>query len=393
MQGIRLNKYISDSGFCSRREADELIAQERVTVNGADVTSQGYVVMEGDRVAVDGEPLRTRRRAVYIALNKPVGITCTTDTEDKSNITDFVKYKERIFPIGRLDKASQGLIFLTNDGDIVNKILRAGNSHEKEYQVTVDKPVTEDFMRRMAAGVRLDEGERTLPCKVTRMGERAFKIVLTQGLNRQIRRMCQVLHYNVVRLNRVRIMNVTLKGIDVGQWRFLTAQEVEQINNAVSGSSKVAPVAASKAAAKSKASSTAGPRPASKSNSRSKSEAEPKSRSKSGAKPAARSAEKPFSPKASSKASSGRTTKKAEGSKGGAAGASRATASKPNPVGRPKGATTSSARGSVRGAARGAARGADKGAGREVPEAGTSDRRIKRPDATAYSKYKSRGRR
>lgn len=228
MEGVRLNKYISDSGFCSRRVADELIAQGRITVNGRDVV-EVCLVAPGDRVAVDGEQLRTKKRAVYIALNKPVGITCTVDPEDKTNIADFVGYKERIYPIGRLDKPSQGLIFLTNDGDIVNKILRAGNAHQKEYVVNVHKPLTEAFLAKMAAGVRLDKDTRTLPCKVSKMGESQFRITLTQGLNRQIRRMCEAMGYNVTKLNRTRIMNITLKGLDLGQWRFLTPEEVDQL--------------------------------------------------------------------------------------------------------------------------------------------------------------------
>lgn len=237
MEGVRLNKYISDSGFCSRRVADELIAQGRVTINGRDIM-EACLVVPGDRVAVDGEQLRTKKRAVYIALNKPVGITCTVDPEDKTNIADFVGYKERIYPIGRLDKPSQGLIFLTNDGDIVNKILRAGNAHQKEYVVNVHKPLTEAFLTKMAAGVRLDKDTRTLPCKVSRMGESQFRITLTQGLNRQIRRMCEAMGYNVTKLNRTRIMNITIKGLDTGQWRFLTTEEVEQIMAMTENSAK-----------------------------------------------------------------------------------------------------------------------------------------------------------
>lgn len=228
MEGVRLNKYISDSGFCSRRAADEFIAQGRVTVNGKD-TMEVCLVVPGDKILVDGEAIRIKKRAVYIALNKPVGVTCTVDPEDKTNIADFVGYKERIYPIGRLDKPSQGLIFLTNDGDIVNKILRAGNAHQKEYVVNVHKPLTDLFLAKMAAGVRIDKDTRTLPCKVSKMGESQFRVTLTQGLNRQIRRMCESLGYNVTKLNRTRIMNITLKGLDLGQWRFLTPEEVEQL--------------------------------------------------------------------------------------------------------------------------------------------------------------------
>lgn len=230
----RINKYISDSGYCSRRQADQFLEQCRVTINGRDAMIGDEVGPE-DRVEVDGELIKTATRKIYIALNKPTGVTCTTEKSDKTNIVDYINHRERIFPIGRLDKLSQGLIFLTNDGDIVNKILRAGNRHEKEYIVSVDKPITEDFMKKMSSGVRIEEGI-TLPCKITRMGETQFRIILTQGLNRQIRRMCQALNYRVERLNRVRIMNITLSGIAIGQWRYLTADEVSQLNGMVSDS-------------------------------------------------------------------------------------------------------------------------------------------------------------
>lgn len=230
MEKIRLNKFISDSGYCSRREADAYIEQGRVTVNRRDCTEKGMLILPTDRVDVDGEVIKSAVRKIYIALNKPAGVTCTTDREDKTNIVDFVGHKERIFPIGRLDKLSQGLIFMTNDGDIVNKILRAGNAHEKEYVVTVDKPITDDFIQRMSGGVRLEAQLRTLPCKVTRESETRFRIILTQGINRQIRRMCEVLHYKVVKLQRVRIMNITISGIAEGAWRYFTAEEVERIN-------------------------------------------------------------------------------------------------------------------------------------------------------------------
>lgn len=236
MDKIRLNKFISDSGYCSRREADAYIEQGRVTVNKQDCMELGTMVLPTDKVEVDGEAIKRVVNRIYMALNKPAGVTCTTDKEDKSNIVDFIKHKERIFPIGRLDKFSQGLIFMTNDGDIVNKILRAGNSHEKEYVVIVDKPVTEDFIKKMSSGVRLDAQTRTLPCKVTREGDNRFRIVLTQGLNRQIRRMCEVLRYDVKKLQRVRIMNITLKGIAEGTWRYFTPSEVDALNAIIENS-------------------------------------------------------------------------------------------------------------------------------------------------------------
>ncbi|MEG1545184.1 MAG: 23S rRNA pseudouridine(2604) synthase RluF [Tannerellaceae bacterium] len=235
---IRLNKYIADSGYCSRREADAYIEQGRVTINGREAVI-GYMVLPTDRVAVDGEMIKGFEKAkkrVYIVLNKPVGITCTTDLSDRTNIISYVKHRERIFPIGRLDKLSQGLILLTSDGDIVNKILRAGNAHQKEYIVAVNKPITDDFIQRMSAGMKLEDGTLTLPCKVFRENERSFRILLVQGLNRQIRRMCMMLRYNVEKLERVRIMNITLKGLPHGKWRELTEQEVKTIIEMVEGS-------------------------------------------------------------------------------------------------------------------------------------------------------------
>ncbi|MGX9417994.1 23S rRNA pseudouridine(2604) synthase RluF [Vibrio sp. WJH972] len=223
----RLNKYISETGICSRREADRLIADGKVKVNGL-VAEMGLKVTDADDVVVNGKPLRAKRKPIYIALNKPVGITCTTERDVQGNIVDFVRHRERIFPIGRLDKPSDGLIFLTNDGDIVNKILRAGNQHEKEYVVRVDKPITQDFIRKMSEGVAILDTV-TLPCKVTQEGKFSFRIVLTQGLNRQIRRMCETLGYDVFKLRRVRIMNITLDGIPNGKWRYLSEQEVTQI--------------------------------------------------------------------------------------------------------------------------------------------------------------------
>jgi 23S rRNA pseudouridine2604 synthase len=231
-----LNKYISDSGFCSRREADRFIEECRVTINGKDAT-KGNRVQAGDVVKVDGEPLKKKTTPVYIMLNKPKGVTCTTDQKDKTNIVDFVNFKTRIFPIGRLDKLSEGLIFLTNDGDIVNKILRAGNKHEKEYVVTTDKPLDFAFINSMRNGVRI-LGVVTDKCHVKQEGDNRFRIILTQGLNRQIRRMCETLGYKVVSLKRIRIMQFTLAGLQPGKWRLFTKNEVDTLNNLVSSSSK-----------------------------------------------------------------------------------------------------------------------------------------------------------
>ncbi|MBU2895735.1 23S rRNA pseudouridine(2604) synthase RluF [Vibrio hepatarius] len=224
----RLNKFISETGFCSRREADRLIEQGRVTINGQ-IPEMGTKVLQGDDVCVDGKPISAAtERPVYIALNKPTGITCTTERNIAGNIVDFIGHKKRIFPIGRLDKPSDGLIFLTNDGDIVNKILRAGNNHEKEYVVRVNKPITEQFIKKMSSGVDILD-TTTLPCQVTKETKFSFRIVLTQGLNRQIRRMCEALDYEVFKLRRVRIMNISLDGIPNGQWRYLTDGEVKEI--------------------------------------------------------------------------------------------------------------------------------------------------------------------
>ncbi|MBY8039495.1 23S rRNA pseudouridine(2604) synthase RluF [Vibrio fluvialis] len=223
----RLNKYISETGFCSRREADKLIEQGRVTINGQ-LPEMGTKVTDTDEVCIDDKPVRSKEKPVYIALNKPTGITCTTERDIPGNIVDFIGHHKRIFPIGRLDKPSDGLIFLTNDGDIVNKILRAGNNHEKEYVVRVDKPVTPEFINQMSSGVNILDTV-TLPCKVTQETKFSFRIVLTQGLNRQIRRMCEALGYEVFKLRRVRIMNISLDGIPNGKWRYLTDAEVAEI--------------------------------------------------------------------------------------------------------------------------------------------------------------------
>jgi 23S rRNA pseudouridine2604 synthase len=223
---VRLNKFISETGVCSRREADAWIEAGRVRVNGK-VAELGTQVGENDTVEVDGKPIGTKRQAVYIALNKPVGITCTTERHVAGNIVDFVGHRERIFPIGRLDKESEGLILLTNNGDIVNEILRVENHHEKEYLVTVDRPFDDAFLAGMAAGVRLPELEVvTRRCKVERVAPKVFRIVLTQGLNRQIRRMCDVFGYDVRRLQRVRVVNVRLGNLKVGKWRDLSAEEL-----------------------------------------------------------------------------------------------------------------------------------------------------------------------
>ncbi|QTH62856.1 23S rRNA pseudouridine(2604) synthase RluF [Psychrosphaera ytuae] len=241
-QAKRLNKFISESGYCSRREADKLIEQKKVKINGK-LPELGTKVMPGDTVTVNGKAIaataQNKSDRVYIAYHKPIGITCTTERHVKGNIVDAVNHKERIFPIGRLDKPSEGLIFLTSDGDIVNKILRAENAHEKEYVVTVDKPLNERFKGRMEKGIPI-LGTVTKPCKVKVLGPKKFSIILTQGLNRQIRRMCEYLGYEVTKLKRTRIMNVDLKGLKPGQWRDLTSTEMKQINQAVKGSKKTA---------------------------------------------------------------------------------------------------------------------------------------------------------
>lgn len=226
---MRINKHISDTGFCSRRDADALIEAGRVTINGQ-VAEIGSLFVEGDDVRIDGQTLKPRakkkgRAHVYIALNKPVGITCTTDETAAGNIVEFVGHEQRIFPIGRLDKDSEGLILLTSNGDIVNEILRAENRHEKEYLVAVNKAVTPEFLRGMANGVRI-HGKMTLPCRTTRIAKFGFKIVLTQGLNRQIRLMSAAFGYRVTQLRRVRISNIQLGALKLGRWRNLTDAEL-----------------------------------------------------------------------------------------------------------------------------------------------------------------------
>ena len=234
---IRLNKFISDSGFCSRREADTLIDEGKVRLNNS-IAGTGMRVSTGDWVEVNGQSIKakTKKETTYIAFNKPPGITCTSEQDVKGNIIDFLKFPTKIFPIGRLDKFSQGLIFLTNDGDIVNKILRAGNSHEKEYLVNTNRPITDTFIRKMSNGVHI-LGSVTQKCKVKQEGKYGFRITLTQGMNRQIRRMCEELGYKVTDLIRLRIMNVSLGKLKTGSWRHLTRAEMDEINELVANSS------------------------------------------------------------------------------------------------------------------------------------------------------------
>lgn len=236
-QLIRINKYLSELGYCSRRAADKLIEDGKVTINGI-LPEIGTKVSIFDEIRVGGVLISERKeKPVYIAFNKPVGIVCTTDTSvEKDNIIDFINYPTRIFPIGRLDKPSEGLIFLTNDGDIVNKVLRARNNHEKEYIVRVNKPVTKDFIQKMSQGVPILD-TITQKCKVKQTGKFEFKIILTQGLNRQIRRMCEYFDYRVVALKRIRIMNIKLD-VPVGHWRYLTKVEINEINELISNSVK-----------------------------------------------------------------------------------------------------------------------------------------------------------
>lgn len=235
----RINKYLSEAGYCSRREADKLIDAGRVTINGV-VPEMGTKVALNDEVHVDGELIKnTKQNFVYLAFNKPIGIVCTTDTRvEKDNIIDFINYPKRIFPIGRLDKPSEGLILLTDDGDIVNKILRASNNHEKEYVVTVDKPISQTFITRMSGGIYLEDLKQTTKkCKVEKLSKYAFKIVLTQGLNRQIRRMCDYLNYEVQTLKRVRIMNIVLD-TPSGHYRELTKSEFTELSTLLEHSQK-----------------------------------------------------------------------------------------------------------------------------------------------------------
>jgi 23S rRNA pseudouridine2604 synthase len=223
-KAVRLNKYISETGVCSRREADKWIEAGRVTLNGAPATL-GHKVAEGDEVRIDGNLVGAKKKAIYIALNKPVGITCTTEAHVEDNIVRLVGHSERIFPVGRLDKDSEGLILLTNDGDIVNEILRSENEHEKEYVVSVNRPITDLALKMLASGVKI-MGVATKPCKVERVDAETFRLVLTQGLNRQIRRMCSALGYRVRRLQRVRITSIQIGALRAGEWRYLSDSEV-----------------------------------------------------------------------------------------------------------------------------------------------------------------------
>jgi 23S rRNA pseudouridine2604 synthase len=237
IQATRINKYLSEVGYCSRRAADKLIEEGRVTLNGI-IPEMGTKILPTDEVRVDGKLIAIPpSKPVYIAFNKPIGIVCTTDTSvEKDNIIDYINYPKRIFPIGRLDKASEGLIFLTNDGDIVNKILRARNNHEKEYLVTVDHEITKEFIHRMANGIPILETV-TRECYVEQISKYTFKIILTQGLNRQIRRMCEYLDYTVLKLKRIRIMTIKLD-LPVGHWRELKAEEMDAIHQLIATSSK-----------------------------------------------------------------------------------------------------------------------------------------------------------
>jgi len=236
-EATRINKFLSEVGYCSRRAADKLIDQGRVTINGK-VPEMGTKITDDDEVRVDGKLIsEPQEKPVYIAFNKPIGIVCTTDTRvEKDNIIDFINYPSRIFPIGRLDKPSEGLILLTNDGDIVNKILRARNKHQKEYIVTVDRPITKTFLDKMANGVPILD-RVTRKCEIEEISKFQFRIVLTQGLNRQIRRMCEYMGYNVTALKRIRIMNIQLD-VPIGKWRHLTEGELNEINDMISDSSK-----------------------------------------------------------------------------------------------------------------------------------------------------------
>ena len=235
-QGIRINKFIGERGFCSRREADRYLEAGAVKINGRGAVL-GDKVLPGDKVTVKGKLLTKEEELVYIVLNKPVGITCTTDRSVKGNIIDYMNYPKRIFHVGRLDKPSQGLILMTNDGEIVNKILRSRNNHEKEYIVTVDKPVTEAFLEAMSQGVEILDTV-TKKCFVKKEGSKVFRIILTQGLNRQIRRMCEALGYNVTKLERIRIMNIKLNNLPIGQWRYVTPKEMKVLRELIGSSSK-----------------------------------------------------------------------------------------------------------------------------------------------------------
>lgn len=231
MENRRINKYLADSGYCSRREADRLVAQGRVMIDGR-VAVMGERVMDGALITVNGKKLTGDGEKVYLALNKPRGIVCTADPREKFNVVDYLNYPVRVYPVGRLDKDSEGLLFMTSDGDIVNRLLRAAGGHEKEYDVVVDKKVTDDFVKKMSEGVPVLD-RITLPCRVIRTGERSFNIVLVQGMNRQIRRMCEYLGYRVESLRRTRIMNIRLGNMQPGDWRRLTRTELTELFSAL----------------------------------------------------------------------------------------------------------------------------------------------------------------
>ena len=237
MESIRLNKYLSDAGICSRRQADRWIEEKRITVNG-ETARTGMKIALDSEVCIDGKPIKKEEKKVLLAMNKPAGIVCTAEKREKNNIVDYMKYPKRIYPVGRLDKDSTGLLLLTNDGELVNKIMRAGNYHEKEYLVSVNKPVTEEFCRKMSCGVAILDTV-TRPCKVEKTGEKSFRIILTQGLNRQIRRMCETLGYRVLTLQRVRIMNIRLGSLKEGTWRSIGGKERKELDALLSDSSSL----------------------------------------------------------------------------------------------------------------------------------------------------------
>lgn len=235
--GIRINKYFSEAGVCSRREADRMVEQGRITIDGR-IAKMGDRIFPGNQVCLDNKTVKKQNDSVLIAFNKPVGVVCTTAKQEKNNVVDFIGYPSRIYPVGRLDKDSQGLLLLTNQGDLVNKIMRAGNYHEKEYEVTVNQPITEEFLRGMRSGVPLKELDVvTRPCRIHKLSQQKFVIILTQGYNRQIRRMCEYFGYRVVTLKRTRIMNIRLDGIKEGAYRPLTDEELQQLKQLLADSS------------------------------------------------------------------------------------------------------------------------------------------------------------
>ena len=234
MESIRLNKYLSDAGICSRRQADRWIEEKRITVNG-EIAGMGMKVAPDSEVCLDGKLIKKEEKKVLLAMNKPAGIVCTAEKRERNNIVDYMKYPKRIYPVGRLDKDSTGLLLLTNDGELVNKIMRAGNYHEKEYEVRVSRRITADFIRGMSQGVFLEElGVKTRPCKVKKVDAYTFRIILTQGLNRQIRRMCAYFDFRVVTLKRIRIMNILLGDLPEGQWREVTGRELKELKGGMS---------------------------------------------------------------------------------------------------------------------------------------------------------------